>query len=724
MTSSTLGAQLRAGLGKIRETLERDVRIVSQSAGPQIIAPLSGRLSTPLARVGAYVPELGGAAPSGGVRFRIAVTGRFNTGKSTLLSSVAANALSAGASDSGLLPESDSPCTAIPTFLTHGRDGLKIHIVERTKSGGPGLRQGISLEQLKAMHFHPSQQDGADPFPDVSRIEIEGVLPDELESLVLIDTLGADDRPEHTQRTIEVAATADAIIAVFRSDMGSFGTPDEFAFLKRIAPPRAQGSKKVFFVVNQFVPHEFDADYSEYLWSLILTEQGRAGKYTGQKLEDGDIFPIDAMAAKQGRLQDRPELVAGSGLPEFESRLAQFLLSDGLNGKIAPVVGDVLDVVSEIEAAIGREIRRMRNRRVDAETIVANLLGPLRQLVETLSDLKDQTSRTSDSITDQIRNSFKAAMMRSVGEVRTALENHEIEALKGWTRKLRHLVSKKSAISEVQVILRDAVQSQMTAWASNESKEVTSPVRIFESEQMALIEIIARRFAALDVALDQVKRKLLGEETGVAAELLRTKIAERRSVLENTLRRALESQLDRFDFAADYFSAIFGALVSAGLAQVGLVPVAQAALVKIGVAMGMPAVVGMAGVIALPLTAAAAVLGALFMNRNAVRKLKDKAILEFSQKMEQTADNAWKVFEQSIAGTIGGVRDKFDQEIETVAGGARAELKGLWEESTTSSEKLQKMIEKRNENAIAIAEAAVRLKALLSKSGQGDGASK
>lgn len=714
MKKAGLGEQLSSGIDAVREALENDVRVIVERGGPAAVLPLRDRFAVPLSRIGAQLEELGGPPQRlTKLCFNLAVIGRFSTGKSTLLSAIAGGMLSGQDAPGGLLPEADSPCTAIPTHLMQGAHGLRIHLVGKPTPGSlnHSLRQEISHEQLKAMHLHPAEDDGAEPFPDVSRIEIEGVLPENLRNVVLIDTLGADDRPAHTARTLDEADKADAIIAVFRDDMGNIATPDELGFLGRAAPPRAQGGKKVFHVINQFVPHRLDEDDAAYLWDLLLAEPGRAAPYDGEDLASGDIFVVNGKMAKDARLKEDDTKLALSGLPEFETRLAEFLLSHGLKMKLEPVLGDLVEAGVDVLAVVRADIRRMRNRRVNAETTAQAVARPVRDLLDTLDDLTGQTAHTADSIRSQIQLSFETAMMSSVHDVRAALDERELTALKTWAGKMRHLVWKKTATSEVQALLVGAVQSKMAHWASD-SNDLTNPVRIFDTEQQALIEIIAKRLAEIDIALDHASRTLMGDESGAAADALRAKVSGWRAKLETSLKDAIAGQIEGLDFSGEYFAAAFGAAVMAGLANIGLVPVAQVALTKIAIAMGAlhTTAIGVASVVALPLTAVATVAGALFMNRNAEARLKQKTLQEFSAQMSKATTAAWQAFDQGLTTTLRGAQDKFDAQIADVGTATRLELESILREATADLDTLVRLIEAREDDSEAIEASIGRLR--------------
>jgi len=266
-------------------------------------------------------------------RFQLAVVGRFNGGKSSLMNAVVGQAL---------LPTGIRPLTSVITSLCYGsRPGIEV----RFRNGSLPAR--ASLDQLAKY----ATEDGN----PANRKEVQSVIvraPLEVlrNGFYFVDTPGiGSDIITNTAATERFLPDADAIIFVTSFD--SPLQPDEEEFLGCVRRYAA----KVFYVVNKadLVP---EPDRARILDSIL----GRIKAHAADP-ESIRLFALSARDALDAKLAGSKQGLDTSGLPDFESALWVFLTegkSREFLTRIAGRTGKLLDeerfYLSIAEAGAGR----------------------------------------------------------------------------------------------------------------------------------------------------------------------------------------------------------------------------------------------------------------------------------------------------------------------------------------------------------------------------------
>ena len=266
-------------------------------------------------------------------RFQLAVVGRFNGGKSSLMNAVVGQAL---------LPTGIRPLTSVITSVCYGsRSGIEVSF----RNGSFPARASIDqLAKYATEDGNPANRK------EVQSVTVRAPLEVLRNGFYFVDTPGIGaDIVSNTAATERFLPDADAIIFVTSFD--SPLQPGEKDFLSCVR----KYADKIFYVVNK-------AD--------LLAEPARARTLDGIleriKADSADpdsirLFALSARDALDAKLTGSKQGLEASGLPDFESALWVFLTeakSREFLTRIAGRTGGLLDAeqlyVSIGEAATGR----------------------------------------------------------------------------------------------------------------------------------------------------------------------------------------------------------------------------------------------------------------------------------------------------------------------------------------------------------------------------------
>jgi hypothetical protein len=287
-------------------------------------------------------------------RFNLVVVGLFKRGKSSLMNAVIGR---------DLLPTGVLPLTSAITALCYGpREGVWLRRRDWT------FEQEIRTDQLAEFvteRGNPGNEKGLVE----ARVELPlGFL---RRSLYFIDTPGVGSASrENTATAYRFLPEADAVIFVTSVD-GPLGE-DEEQFLRDIR----EHVSRLMVVVNKF--DMVAVDERDEVLSYIAD---RVAKTVGS--DDVPIFPISARSALDGKLRGDDVSERGSGLPEFEAALSDFLANeqgrrfllrilDRTVALLAPHVGSPpsIDGAAELTPLLERAVS-VRDRLRDAGPLAA-----------------------------------------------------------------------------------------------------------------------------------------------------------------------------------------------------------------------------------------------------------------------------------------------------------------------------------------------------------------
>ncbi|MCZ2074186.1 MAG: dynamin family protein [Bryobacterales bacterium] len=395
-------------------------------------------------------------------QFNLVVVGQFKRGKSSLMNAVI-----------GLdrLPTGVLPLTSVVTTVRHG-DRECVHVQTRessllceiplaqlpeyvTEKGNPGNRKQVLLAMVR--------------------------LPAEILRLGFhfIDTPGIGSAiVANTATTHGFLPEADAVIFVtgFESAMNE----GELAFLRTVA----RHVSKIFFVVNK--RDLVSAEESEtVLASIRETISAQLGDSAPR------LFAISAREGLEAKLTGNPEMLAQSGLPEFESALTRFLTTERAHVSL-------LRTTERIAALLTPEHVEIR-----ASAIRAGLGS------EAVRTMKHEWDRRIRQIETACRQTAEALCYRVRSELpfrfHNAIEQHCADVHESLRAQVDSLLLQQGAhdLQELADRAQNVATDRLRRWLEARRPEFVEALWSLAAEGVERLE------------------RLHGEALGLAAELLR-----------------------------------------------------------------------------------------------------------------------------------------------------------------------------------------------------------
>lgn len=261
-------------------------------------------------------------------RFYLTVAGQFSRGKTTLLNAM----LGMDRLPTGIVPIT-SVITAV-SYDTHERVVLHFE--------GSHLTQDISLDELTEWITEQGNPGNRE------RIEMAEVqLPADIlrRGAFLVDTPGLGSAiVENTQTTKGFLPQIDALLLVT-----SFEFPlsaEEVAFFRQARSRRC----KMFVIVNKL-----DLCPSAERERVLDFIRDRVAEHSGDR--EVSIFALSAFQALKARMAADREALERSGLPNFESALVHYLVTEKSRDFLLGTCDRLRDLLTEFEGAYASELK-------------------------------------------------------------------------------------------------------------------------------------------------------------------------------------------------------------------------------------------------------------------------------------------------------------------------------------------------------------------------------
>jgi hypothetical protein len=444
-------------------------------------------------------------------RFEIVVMGRFKNGKSTLL-----NALLGGtvrpvpelAGQGGPMVMDDLPATAVVTSVTYSDDPwVKAHDFQGRAQQWPFSRY------VAESTLGDDEDENRRRFGEIREFEMGFPAVLCQAGVTVWDSPGLDENPLRTVITKKAIERCDAAIVVYRSDvlMGEGEMRD------------IPEGVKVFTVVNLFYGKRPDDKLRARVWNKYVHEFLGEEKWDGQDLAEHDIYFVDAEAARHARYSSDEAALEASGLPAFETRLAEFLLRDRQYVHIRTFARRSLGVADDI----GRQIdQHQQGLAADQQVLAAAYEAALPKLDE-LRERPAKLGNIVDHYNQEARRAVIASCHSALTSIRRELPEHlaKTELFSGTVAILKVLQQKK-ILKGASEAAASFVDERFAKWAQEEVPRVLSPIMDrFLREIEAEIDSVDRAFEDIHLALTGWKVKPGAKPVVGAAERVLSAVA-------------------------------------------------------------------------------------------------------------------------------------------------------------------------------------------------------
>lgn len=366
--------------------------------------------------------------------FNLVVLGQFKRGKSTFI-----NAL-LGAP---ILPTAVVPLTSVVTILSYG-DSPKA--VVKYLSGKEELIDIKDIAAYITEKENPKNKKGVR--------EVEVFYPSEYlkNGVRIIDTPGVGSVYNHnTEVAYNYLPYVDAGVFIVSADPPL--SQSEHSFLKDIK----SFADKIFFVLNKIdqVNEEERSESLEFT-KIILEEDFGKGKV--------NIFPLSAKWALEGKLKNDEIALKKSLLPEFESKLRNFLIKEKGIIFLKSITNNLLRIVSnemissrleeeslklpleELKSKIDRFEQEVKIIEKDREANIFLLQGHTKKIIQDLDDAISAFKKVNlPRLLEELEREYTKKTALGGANLREELEKFVFSAIQNtfseWRQSLTESIS-------------------------------------------------------------------------------------------------------------------------------------------------------------------------------------------------------------------------------------------------------------------------------------------
>ena len=332
--------------------------------------------------------------------FKIQVVGTFKNGKSTFINSFLG---------SEVLPAYARPCTAVINEIMYGKEPKALLFFRNPPPPPDKLSTTLSEKAVKHMNMFAGGEIppieipeneiedyvvipmGKDPKEMLLESPYEKVLlswPLELleNGVEIIDSPGLNEHVTRTRVTHGYLNKADAILFILTAD--KLCAQDEMEFINNL---KRRGFNNVYFIVNRFDTLRNDRDRKD----VIVLAKRKLAEFTAFG-EDGLHF-VSALNALEGKTQNNADLYNGSGMPEFERALSDFLVNEKGRAKLSQPAHELKRI---LETEVTKKAIPQRRGMLESE--LDELIARRDAALPRLERLRERQAATRKNITKQI----------------------------------------------------------------------------------------------------------------------------------------------------------------------------------------------------------------------------------------------------------------------------------------------------------------------------------
>lgn len=304
--------------------------------------------------------------------FSVGIMGEFRRGKSTVINA--------------LLGRSIVPSDIVPTSAT--LNYIRWDAAPRADiEFKDGTHKEVGVDEL-SQYITKITKDSEAMAATVEKSVVYYPCPFCQNGVEIVDTPGLNDDERMTAISEQVVPSLDAIIMVLVPD--SPFSMSEADFVRNKVMTSDLG--RIIFVLNKIdnirakdrpklIAHIKDAIESSVLEKMETMYGTDSAEYQEAKAKIGGIrlYPISARDALDGKLDNDPELLEGSGMPAFEEALSRLLTEErGMLELISPV-NSVLSIAKEAEKAIHMRTDSLQLEAAEFESIQQEAMEKIRQ---------------------------------------------------------------------------------------------------------------------------------------------------------------------------------------------------------------------------------------------------------------------------------------------------------------------------------------------------------
>ncbi len=337
--------------------------------------------------------------------FSVGVMGEFRRGKSTVINA--------------LLGRSIVPSDIVPTSAT--LNYIRWDAAPRAEIAfKDGTHKEVGVDEL-SRYITKITKDSEAIAATVEKSVVYYPCPFCQNGVEIVDTPGLNDDERMNAISEQVVPSLDAIVMVLVPDSPFSQSEAEFVRTKVMTSDLG----RIIFVVNKIdnvrprdreklIAHIKGKIESSVLEKMadMYGENSQEYREARDKIGGIRLYPISARDALDGKVENDPELLEGSGMPAFEEALSRLLTEErGMLELIGPV-NSVLSIAKEAEKAIHMRTDALQLKAAEFEQIQQEAMEKIRRGREQkraeVSAVKDRASGLYNDLLPQVYDAYPA----------------------------------------------------------------------------------------------------------------------------------------------------------------------------------------------------------------------------------------------------------------------------------------------------------------------------
>ena len=440
-------------------------------------------------------------------KFKVMVVGTFKNGKSTFINSFLGE---------DILPAYSLPCTAVINEVKYDKDkhstlfvkeelpeklpselpqNVKAHFDKYNNHDIPPMN--VPVEEIEDYVVIPMGKDPSEMLLEspYEKLELYWPLPLLENGVEIIDSPGLNEHATRTKVTMDYLSKADAILFVLNAQ--AICSQDEMNFIENSL--YQQNFRSPFFIVNRFD-------------IIRANEKDKMKEYAKAKLtkySNNEIFFVSALKALEGKEDNDEKKLMQSGMVEFESKLADFLIKEKGRAKLEQPT-DELESILQREA-LNKAIPKQEKALSISLDDVKMKLAKAKPALEGLRQKKEQLARSlNDRIvygTKQFERIARDNIYNLKDMVSAWIEEYQLKTKLGL---MSSDAEKKAAAKEVFNYISNKIEYQQQTWRNMVLKPAIDAAAkdIFGSIEGKLGELFSE--------IDQVNFSIYGNQVNTS----------------------------------------------------------------------------------------------------------------------------------------------------------------------------------------------------------------
>lgn len=406
--------------------------------------------------------------------FRLAVVGKFNAGKSSLLNALMRR---------DVLVVDFRPKTAAITVLRHDqKEGYRVTYKQDSAYANRNTSEVTYTDYLERDLVHITSDDadavihGQRSIADyIDKVEVwcNSEFLDR-QMLEIIDTPGLYSVfMEHGRVTERVIPDVDAVLFLFPFDPGFGEEEQDFtAFIRNYL-------NLFLFVMTKTDLDRYEAEEVEQQTRFVTNVIEKIAKIPVRK-----VFPVSARAALKGKWDD-------SGLETFLSSLEDFLVSSSGIVRLQTHFDIAIQTSQRIAADTGRDIEM-----VDAS--VDSLKHELKELVKVTTDIEKKRESLLQIVQSEMNKTLENAL-EGLDDLPALLEKEVEKEIENYN---------KEALRKIDVKLPTLIQEQVEARIKRKEQLFASEATLLQKEVQKRLDEISSTLDSFDVQVGRPPQRV------------------------------------------------------------------------------------------------------------------------------------------------------------------------------------------------------------------------